>query len=434
MCISMNRSRKWMRREGLALVAAAVILLSPALCRASAPEGQTSGQKGANEVIEDQAFAAWLAALRKEARGEGISEATLNTALRDIVPLAKVIELDRRQPEFTQTFWAYLDLRVSDERANRGRRLMAKHRALLNRIQAQYGVPSRYLVAFWGLETNFGAHMGGFPVIQTLATLAYDQRRSQFFRTQLLDALRIIDQGHILPDAMTGSWAGAMGHMQFMPATFNRHAVDDNGDGRKDIWGSLPDAFASAANYLSNMGWRPGQTWGREVRLPENFDLTLATMENTKGVEEWSALGVRRADGGALPRRDMDGAIVLPQGRKGPAFLVYDNFRVMLRWNRSINYALSVGHLADRIVGMPPLSTGRDAAHAPLAYQEIKEIQQLLNCLGFDAGAADGLPGPRTRAAIRAFQRAHGLPPDGYPAPDLLRDLRLQAPPPPREG
>jgi membrane-bound lytic murein transglycosylase B len=427
----MNRSRKWMRREGLALVAAAVVLLSPALCRASAPEGQAAGQNGANEVVEDPSFAAWLAALRQEARGKGISEATLNAALRDIVPLDKVIELDRRQPEFTQTFWAYLDLRVSDERAKRGRRLMARHRALLNRIQAQYGVPSRYLVAFWGLETNFGAHMGGFPVIQTLATLAFDHRRSQFFRTQLLDALRIIDQGHILPDAMTGSWAGAMGHMQFMPATFNRHAVDDNGDGRKDIWGSLPDAFASAANYLSNMGWRPGQTWGREVRLPENFDLTLATMEKTKGVEEWSALGVRRADGGALPRRDMDGAIVLPQGRKGPAFLVYDNFRVMLRWNRSINYALSVGHLADRIVGMPPLSTGRAAAHAPLAYQEIKEIQQLLNRLGFDAGAADGLPGPRTRAAIRAFQRAHGLPPDGYPAPDLLRDLRLQAPPPP---
>ncbi len=423
-----------MRREGFALVAAAVVLLSPALCRASAPEGQTTGQNGADEVVEDPAFEAWLVALRQEARGKGISEATLNAALRDIVPIAKVIELDRRQPEFTQTFWAYLELRVSDERAKRGRQLLAKHRALLNRIQAQYGVPSRYLVAFWGLETNFGGHMGSFPVIQTLATLAYDHRRSQFFRTQLLDALRIIDQGHILPDAMTGSWAGAMGHMQFMPATFNRHAVDDNGDGRIDIWGSLPDAFASAANYLSNMGWRPGQTWGREVRLPENFDLTLATMEKTKGVEEWSALGVRRADGGALPRRDMDGAIVLPQGRKGPAFLVYDNFRVMLRWNRSINYALSVGHLADRIVGMPPLSTGRDAAHAPLANQEIKEIQQILNRLGFDAGAADGLPGPRTRAAIRAFQRAHGLPPDGYPAPDLLRDLRLQAPPPPHEG
>ena len=423
-----------MWREGLALVAAAVVLLSPALCRASEPGGQAAGQDGANEVVEDPAFAAWLAELRQEARGKGISEATLNAALRDIVPLAKVIELDRRQPEFTQTFWDYLELRVSDERAKLGRRLLARHRALLNRIQAHYGVPSRYLVAFWGLETNFGAHMGSFPVIQTLATLAYDHRRSQFFRTQLLDALRIIDQGHILPDAMTGSWAGAMGHMQFMPATFNRHAVDDNGDGRIDIWGSLPDAFASAANYLSNMGWRPGQTWGREVRLPGNFDLTLATMEKTKGVEEWSALGVRRADGGALPRRDMDGAIVLPQGRKGPAFLVYDNFRVMLRWNRSINYALSVGHLADRIVGMPPLSTGRDAAHAPLAYQEIKEIQQLLNRLGFDAGAADGLPGPRTRAAIRDFQRAHGLPPDGYPAPELLRDLRLQAPPPPREG
>jgi membrane-bound lytic murein transglycosylase B len=228
---------------------------------------------------------------------------------------------------------------------------------------------------------------------------------------------------------MKGSWAGAMGHMQFLPSTFTRYAVDYTGDGHKDIWGSLPDAFASAANYLSDIGWRSGEIWGREVRLPEEFDLRSATLNRKKTIEEWSALGVRRTDGLALPKVDMEGSILLPQGHKGPAFLVYNNFRAIMRWNRSINYAISVGHLADRIVGFPRIAFGRQAEHKPLSRDEIEEIQQFLNCLGFDAGVADGFPGPRTRQAIRAFQEEFSMPPDGYPTLSVLQRLRALAVP-----
>jgi len=411
------------KRWGFALIAAICLALLLAPWRGNAQPLE----EAVNEALSDQAFLDWLEALRAEARGKGISDATLDAALGYIEPVMRVIELDRHQPEFTQTFWTYLRKRVNDERIKRGRALLAKHRDLLHKIQAEYRVPPRYLIAFWGLETNFGDYLGSFRVIDALATLAYDHRRTHFFRAQLLDALQIIEEGHISPDAMTGSWAGAMGHMQFMPSTYIRYAVDYTGDGRKDIWGSLPDTFASAANLLSNMGWRPGEIWGREVRLPESFDLMLAAMNTQKTLAQWSSLGVRRADGAALPQAEMEGSILLPQGYKGPAFLVYDNFRAIMRWNGSINYAISVGHLADCIAGLPQIATGRDAKHEPLSRDEAQEMQQLLNRLGFDAGSADGFPGPRTRAAIRAFQKEHSLPPDGYPAPALLKRLRALA-------
>jgi membrane-bound lytic murein transglycosylase B len=398
------------------------LLLVPWQGKAQAQE--SAGKTTANETLSKRAFLYWLEGLRAEARGKGISDATLDAALLDVKPVMRVVELDRRQPEFTQTFWTYFRKRVNDERIKRGRALLAKHRDLLYKIQGKYGVPPRYLLAFWGLETNFGDYLGSFRVIDALATLAYDQRRAQFFRAELLDALQIIEEGHISPDAMTGSWAGAMGHMQFIPSTFTRHAVDYTGDGRKDIWDSLPDAFSSAANFLSNIGWRPGEIWGREVRLPEDFDLMLVTINRKKTLDEWSSLGVRRADGAALPQEDMEGSIVLPQGYKGPAFLVYNNFRAIMCWNRSINYAISVGHLADRIVGLPRVANGLDAEHEPLSREEAQEMQQLLNRLGFDAGSEDGLPGPRTRAAIRAFQKENSLPPDGYPTPVLMKRLR----------
>jgi membrane-bound lytic murein transglycosylase B len=388
---------------------------------------KAAGKAAPNEMAPDRAFLEWLDALRAEARTKGISESTLNSALNDIAPLMRVIELDRNQPEFTQTFWTYLRKQVSDHRIKRGRALLSKHRDLLNRIQAEYGVPPRYLIALWGLETNFGDNLGSFRVIEALATLAYDQRRTQFFRAELFNALKIVEEDHIAPDAMMGSWAGAMGHMQFIPSTFTGHAVDYNGDGRKDIWASLPDAFASAANFLCNLGWQPGQIWGREVRLPENFNLMLATMDIKKTLAEWSSLGVRRPDRTALPQADMAGSIVLPQGYKGPAFLVYDNFRAILRWNHSINYAISVGCLADRIAGLPQIANGRDAEHDPLSREEAKELQRLLNLLGFDAGPEDGLLGPRTSSAIQAFQNEHSLPPDGYPSPALLKRLRALA-------
>jgi len=375
------------------------------------------------------AFQAWVADLRTEALAQGISAATFDTAFRDTKPIPRVIELDRYQPEFSQTFWTYMSRAVSPERIERGREMLRKHGPLLRQIQRQYGVQPRFLVAFWGMETAFGATFGGFPVVDALATLAYDTRRSAFFRKELLDALRILDAGHIPPARMQGSWAGAMGHLQFMPSTFRAHAVDRDGDARADIWGSLPDVFASAANYLSREGWKGDQTWGREVRLPAGFNLDLIGLGTRKPLAEWAKLGLRRADGGALPVvRDMSGSLVLPAGIEGPAFLVYDNFRTTMVWNRSILYALAVGHLADRLAGLPELvADPPKTVERPLSRNEVLEMQALLNRLGHDAGAPDGLAGSRTRAALKAFQKATGRIADGFPDRDALRGLRAAA-------
>lgn len=372
----------------------------------------------------DPAFTAWVAELRKEALGKGISDATLDSALTGITPIERIIELDRRQPEFTQTFWRYLDLRVNEKRITRGKALLVQHADLLKAVEEKYQVQPRFLVAFWGLESNFGDHFGGYPVVQAVATLAYDPRRSRFFRSQLLDALRILDRGDITAGKMRGSWAGAMGHLQFIPSTFVRYAVDEDGDGRRDIWNSLPDVFGSAANYLSRIGWRGGETWGREVRLPEGFDVQLASLRTKKPASEWQTLGIRTMDGNPLPEKDIVGSIVLPQGHQGPAFIVYNNFRRILNWNRSILYAVSVGHLADRLVGEGPLQSVRPASETPLSRDMIREMQELLAARGYDVGTPDGVVGPMTRAALRAFQRAMKLPPDGFPTIDLLTRLR----------
>ncbi|MFP3981809.1 MAG: lytic transglycosylase domain-containing protein [Desulfobacterales bacterium] len=350
--MTLPRPKKYAWKNAVFAMAAVAALALGLLCTPVQAGPQDRAKKAdsrASEEFSSRDFQAWMAELRDEARATGISEETLDATLLDIVPVKRVIELDRSQPEFTQTFREYLGQRVTEERVKRGRALLEKHRALLQGIYEEYGVPPRYLIAFWGLETNFGDHRGGFRVIDALVTLAHDQRRAEFFRKQLLHALRIIEQGHITPEKMMGSWAGATGHMQFLPSTFTGHAVDYTGNGRKDIWGSLPDAFASAANFLSSMGWQPGETWGRKVRLPENFNPELAALNREKTVNEWSRLGVRQADGKALPQSDMKGSVILPQGNEGPAFLVYHNFRVIMRWNHSVNYAISVGHLADRI-------------------------------------------------------------------------------------
>ena len=378
-------------------------------------------------AARDQTFDAWLRDFKQEALRSNISQATLDLALADVEPIARVIELDQKQPEFTQTFWNYLDKRVTSARIERARKLLATHGDLLGRVQARFGVQPRFLVSFWALESNFGDYTGGFPVIGALATLAYDDRRGDFFRAQLLDALRIIDQGHISVQAMQGSWAGAMGQVQFIPSTFMGHAVDFDGDGRRDLWASLPDIFASAANYLSAVGWHGDETWGREVRLPQGFDLELADLTLRKPIVEWQALGLRRIDGGDLPRADLQAAIVLPAGYKGPAFMVYGNFRSILNWNRSILYAVAVGHLADRIAGLPPLSTARPESERPLSRADVEVMQTLLASRGLDPGTPDGVVGARTRAALKTYQRQVGMAPDGYPSFDVLEALRQSA-------
>lgn len=363
--------------------------------------------------IAKPSFEDWLTVVLDQAKEQGLTSETVETALSNITPNPRVIELDRQQPEFTQTFWAYLDGRVSSNRIERGRKLLAQNKTLLASIEKKYGVQGRFLVAFWGLETNFGQFLGGFPVIESLATLAYDDRRSEFFKAELFDALKILEENHVSLDNMVGSWAGAMGQPQFMPSTFSRYAVDEDGDGRKDIWASLPDVFGSASNYLSGIGWDNTYTWGREVRLPADFDLDQAALRTKKPLPSWQDLGVRRIDDRALPNADIQASVILPAGHKGPAFLVYDNFEAILNWNRSLLYAISVGHLADRLIGLGPLKSPR-REERPLSRDQVTELQERLNALGYDAGEPDGQAGPRTRAAVRAFQKATELPADGY--------------------
>ena len=295
-------------------------------------------------------FQIWLGKLRVEAEGKGISQSVLDEALAGIQPIPRVIELDRRQPEFTLTFTQYRDRVVPQSRIKKGRVKYQENRDLLEEIGGKIGVQPRFIVALWGIETDFGRVTGGFKVIPALATLAHDGRRSAYFRKELLNALQILHEGHIAPKEMMGSWAGAMGQSQFMPSSFLAYAVDYDGDGRRDIWTTRPDVFASAANYLAKSGWRADQTWGREVKLPRDFDFALADLKVRKPIGGWQVLGVRRLDGGYLPTRQLSASIVLPEkGKMSPAYLVYSNYRTTLRWNRSTYFALAVGLLSDGI-------------------------------------------------------------------------------------
>lgn len=377
---------------------------------------------------QQQPFAEWLQELRAEALALGIRESILDMALATVEePIPRVVELDRSQPEFVQTFSNYLNNRLSQARINRGRALLQEHEELFSRIYQQFGVQPHYLVSFWALETNFGDFTGGFSVINALATLAYDPRRSGFFRNELLTALKILDEGHISVDAMTGSWAGAMGQCQFMPSTFDRYAIDGDGDGRIDIWNSLPDIFASAANFLSESGWQPDERWGREVVLPPGFDFTLTGTNVRKTVTEWNRLGIMRADGSPLGNASIQGSIILPAGAQGPAFIAYNNFRTTMVWNRSTFYAISVGHLADLFVGGDPIQHWPETDERALSRDEVIELQRLLGALGYDVGDADGILGSRTRTAVRDFQENSGMPTDGYASYELLTTLRVLA-------
>ena len=298
-------------------------------------------------------FDTWIKEFSAEATTKGISPSTVDNALVGIRPIPRVIELDRRQPEFTLTFPKYLSKVIPNSRVKRGKKKYLENKTLIDKIAKKYGVQSRFIMAFWGVETSFGRHFGGFSVVHSLATLAFDGRRSKFFRGELFRALRILNQGHISHDQMKGSWAGAMGNFQFMPSSFENFAVDYDGDGKRDIWNNKGDAFASAANYLSKSGWKSDQTWGRAIKLPENFDRSLVTKKEKKPIAEWQKLGVRRTDGGDLPQRNLQASIVIAMNKKteelGQAFIVYSNYNVTLKWNRSTFFAIAVGLLADRI-------------------------------------------------------------------------------------
>jgi membrane-bound lytic murein transglycosylase B len=336
--VGCGRAADRLRRACLALGLALVV--GP-LAAASAPEPE---------------FEVWLAGLEAEARERGISEATLDAALAGVEPLPRVLELDRNQPEGPGDFCRYLERRLTPTRVARGQKVLEEHAELLREVSEVYGVPARYLIALWGLETNFGDYQGEFPVVPALVTLAHDARRAEYFRGEVLAALRILDEGHRPVEDFRGSWAGATGHVQFMPSTFLAYAVDHDGDGRKDLWSSLPDALASAANYLRRAGWRAGEMWGRPVELPPELAEDAARLGNTRPLDQWQLLGVRDLDGGALPGANLHGRIVLPMRAGGPAYLVYRNYGAFLAWNRSTFFAVSVGTLADAIDGRDSLA------------------------------------------------------------------------------
>ncbi len=376
-----------------------------------------------------QDFQTWLAELRTEAENSGVSVETIEKAFAAVQePLPRVIELDRSQPEFVQTFSGYMNNRMSDRRIARGQAMLAEHRELFAEVQQKYGVQPQYLVSFWALESNFGGETGGFSVLNALATLAWDPRRAQMFRDQFMIALEIIEEGHIAAEDMTGSWAGAMGMCQFMPNTFQAYAVDGDGDGRIDIWNSVPDVMHSAANFLSQSGWKGDERWGREVVLPDNFDFALSGPNVRKSVTDWNALGIKRVDGSPLGNADIEGSILVPAGVDGPAFLGYNNYRTTMVWNNSMFYAISVGHLADRFLGEGPIQHMPATEQRPLTRVEVEELQNLLNSLGFDAGTPDGSVGSRTREAVRAYQLSKNLPADSFVSFDLLTTLRTLAP------
>jgi membrane-bound lytic murein transglycosylase B len=369
-------------------------------------------------------FDTWLAAFRQDAEAQGISPATLDSALTGVTPVERVIELDRRQPEFLQTFLGYVERRATPSQIERGQALLAEHAELLEAVEHKFGIPKHILVAFWSLETSYGTYLGSFNIPASLATLAHDGRRGSFFRRELIDALRIIDAGHVEAIDMNGSWAGAMGQMQFMPSTFRAHAIDADGDAVIDLWNSLPDAMHSAANYLRHAGWRVGEPIAVEVLLPEGFDLRRVGMNNLRSVSEWAALGVAPANPDCQLPPAQRGALLLPQGWQGPAFMIFSNFAVVMQWNRSVNYALSVAHLAERLQGGGPLVGGVNAEREALSREQLIALQQQLAALGFDPGSADGVLGPRTQGAIWLYQVTHGLPPDGYASPRLLAHVQ----------
>lgn len=374
---------------------------------------------------EAQRFSAWRTEFRATARAAGISEATLKAALDVAEFRPRTIELDRSQPEFSRSTWDYLDSAVSPTRVGNGQAKLAQVRTQADAAASRYGVPAPVLVAVWGMESNYGQNYGDVPVIDALATLAFEGRREAWARGELLAALKIIDQGDIDREHMIGSWAGAMGQTQFMPSAFLARAVDADGDGRRDIWRSMPDVLASTANYLHQAGWVAGEAWAPEVKLPEGFDVSRADPGVRQDATQWSAEGVRLADGSPLPAM-AEASILQPAGARGPAFLVGRNFRAVLRYNNATSYALGVTLLAQRIDGGAPVQAAWPRDQRALSRSEVKSLQAALNQKGFATGTPDGLLGPATRGALRDWQRSVGLPADGFATGELL--ARLQQP------
>ncbi|MEL7301220.1 MAG: lytic murein transglycosylase [Pseudomonadota bacterium] len=376
------------------------------------------------DPAKEQAFQAWIAKYRAGAEARGVSPAVLARAFADVRYNAEVIEKDRNQAEFSLPIWDYLARIASDAQVRGGQAALARHNAVLERIEARYGVDKEAVVAVWGAETRYGETRGTIPVIEATATLAFDGRRGDFFRRQLDAAVRILARGDTSPANMTGSWAGAMGHTQFIPTSYQEYAVDFDGDGRRDIWSDDPtDALASTAAYLDRFGWTEGQPIAVEVRLSSDADTSLARRSFTLAPSQWAARGVTGLDGRPVP--DVGQAsLFLPAGAQGPAFLLFNNFRVVERYNAADAYVMAVGELSRRIAGAPGIQGAWPVGQRALNAREVRELQQRLTAAGFDTQGADGLMGSNTIAAIRSYQRANGLTVDGFASLELLEALR----------
>lgn len=374
--------------------------------------------------VTEQRFQDWLRDFRQRATGQGIEPAVLDRAFAGITYDADVIRRDRHQSEFAKAIWEYLDSAASDDRIRNGQAALRKRGPTLDAIEARYGVEKEVVVAIWGLESAYGSFRGKTDIIRALSTLAFDARRSAFFETQLIAALQILQSGDTTARNMTGSWAGAMGHTQFMPTSYLEYAVDFTGDGRRDIWSDDPsDALASTAAYLARFGWTKGQPWGVEVRLPAGFDFRLADRKIRKSSAEWARLGVTVMAGTPVPDHG-PASILIPAGSRGVVLMIFENFSVIEQYNGADAYVIGVGHLSDRIADGPPFQAPWPRGDRTLSLRERKEMQERLTAKGFDTQGVDGRIGPLTIEAVRAFQIAAGMTPDGYATPELLERLR----------
>lgn len=369
-------------------------------------------------------FSTWLEQFKQDAVGAGVSRSTVETALDGVTFNPKVIRFDRRQSFFSRSFLDFVNRIVPQNRLSKGRQMLRKHRSLFSKIESKYGIPGPVLVAFWGLETDFGAFMGNMNTLRSLATLAYDCRRPEMFRKELKAALKIIDRGDLSPRDMIGPWAGELGQMQFLPAHYVTYAVDFDGDGRRNLIRSVPDVMASSGNYLKSLGWKAGQPWLQEVRVPASMPWKEADIAISHPRSKWASWGVTYANGKSIPRDGVSASLLLPMGHKGPAFLAYDNFKnVYLEWNHSLVYSTTAAYFATRLAGAKPVRKGNGKVQH-LSYKQMKQLQSALQKRGHDVGKVDGILGAGTRAAVKKEQLKYDLPADSYPTPALLAKLR----------
>src|SRR5712691_173236 len=405
--------------------------IPPAAATATTPEW--SGESGASghplmtaEAIRGAAanFGRCLAALEPLAERRGVSRAVYSANVAGLTPDLRIMDLLDAQPEFTKSIWDYLDILVNEDRIQNGRAILARHRTTFDAVEKAYGVDRHFIVAIWGVESNYGTQIGDRSVLRSTATLACVGRRQDYFREEFLSALEILARGDVRAEHLTGSWAGAFGPTQFMPTSFKRYAVDFDGDGRRDVVDSVPDVVASTANNLKKDGWVAGQTWGYEVVVPKGFNFLLADRSRVMTMREWQGVGVKRAGDKAFPRADDRAFLLIPAGVRGPGFLMLNNFRVIMKYNPAEAYAMAIGHLADRLRGGGPIVQPWPRDERVLTRAEVYELQQRLVQRGFDAGEPNGRFGAKSRAALRDFQAKSGLIPDGFASADVLNRLR----------